>query len=553
MKSAPYSSTVPFVQPTAQTCLPPIPSGPSSPPFRPGHRQPDDPEQKAFLPHLEKQSQYEGSCGGSHFGFPAGRGGHCPPEERAAVGGRTTESRASRVLSSRPRSYSSSLSGPLPLPQDGGGGGGGGGGAGREKVVYPSPRRSVERLSASSSSASAMGPCAPASLSSAPAECPNCKRERKIREEYDKFIVQARRDRDSLNQRVAELEEEEEAMEISRCNTAEIPVNAEEQTPGSAESPQDMESLREDVESLRDDPTREETRGEAVSSTLNGKRLLQLEKESNQLKGQILALQRELEVSREQLDQSAAREKLRSERLHGEQAKAAQDTQGLQTQLNQARQQTESLLSELRSSKAEHERFKENVALTVAQLQKDKDDLMSNLDEVRECYEKVKSENAVLSERVETLKREANHGLHGNSGPSHVHTVTTNTEMLVVSHHVSQQCSGGVNTDSKCCYTSCSGFQERPVPPSPEKPPEDRTEQEPSPLRTEPPEDPENGTEQEPSLLKTKDAFKQLRREHSLLLDVMLVLYKREWFAQEAVPYVRRTLSKCGMKVDEMN
>ena len=58
----------------------------------------------------------------------------------------------------------------------------------------------------------------------------------------------------------------------------------------------------------------------------------------------------------------------------------------------------------------------------------------------------VKSENAVLSERVETLKREANHGLHGNSGPSHVHTVTTNTEMLVVSHHVSQQCSGGVNT-----------------------------------------------------------------------------------------------------------
>ena len=259
MKSAPYSSTVPFVQPTAQTCLPPIPSGPSSPPFRPGHRQPDDPEQKAFLPHLEKQSQYEGSCGGSHFGFPAGRGGHCPPEERAAVGGRTTESRASRVLSSRPRSYSSSLSGPLPLPQDGGGGGGGG--AGREKVVYPSPRRSVERLSASSS-ASAMGSCAPASLSSAPAECPNCKRERKIREEYDKFIVQSRRDRDSLNQRVAELEarlltrgaereeeeeqeeeeqerekeeheqreeeeEEEEAMEISRCNTAEIPVNAE--------------------------------------------------------------------------------------------------------------------------------------------------------------------------------------------------------------------------------------------------------------------------------------------------------------------------------------
>lgn len=124
-------------------------------------------------------------------------------------------------------------------------------------MVYPTPRRSVERLSATSSST--VGPCSPASLSSAlgpPAECPNCKRERKIREEYDKFIVQARRDRDSLHQRVAELEarllmrgvereeeveegetgetqhrqreaEEEEAMELSRCNTTEIPANAE--------------------------------------------------------------------------------------------------------------------------------------------------------------------------------------------------------------------------------------------------------------------------------------------------------------------------------------
>lgn len=47
--------------------------------------------------------------------------------------------------------------------------------------------------------------------------------------------------------------------------------------------------------------------------------------------------------------------------------------------------------------------------------------------------------------------------------------------------------------------------------------------------------------------------FLSRKREHSLLLDVMLVLYKREWFTQEAVPYVRRTLNKCGMRVDEMN
>lgn len=39
-------------------------------------------------------------------------------------------------------------------------------------------------------------------------ECSNCKQERKIREEYDKFIIQVKRDRDSLSQRVTELEKE---------------------------------------------------------------------------------------------------------------------------------------------------------------------------------------------------------------------------------------------------------------------------------------------------------------------------------------------------------
>ncbi|KAL2083174.1 hypothetical protein ACEWY4_020947 [Coilia grayii] len=566
---------------TAQTCLPPIASGPSSLPLRSGHRQPDDPEHKAFLPHLDKQSQpFEDSCGGGHFGFPAGVKAACSMEER--VGGRTSESRASRVLSACQHSYSGSLTGPLSLAQDGGGGGGGGGavvggGLGRERVVYPSPRRSVERLSvttlatsssSSSSSSSSIVSCAPVSLSAAPgppAECPNCKRERKIREEYDKFIVQARRDRDCLNQRVAELEarllrsgeeeeegeaeernekeeeeeeeeadhqdrETEEAMEISRDNTTELPANAEEQIPVPAEIPENVEPLRGDTET------------QEVHSMINSNQLLQLENENNQLKGQILAMQQELEASREQQDESTGREKALNDLLHAERTQATQEVQELRAQLAQATLQQGSLgeqtrlLSELQSSRAEHETFKGDVALTVAQLQKDKEDLMSHLDEIRECYEKVKSENALLSERVETLKREVNHGLHGNSGSSHVHTVMTNTEMLVVSHHVSQQCSGAINPESTCCYSTCSAFQERAAaPPPPEKPAEE----------------PENRSEQEPGLRKTRDTLKQLRREHSLLLDVMLVLYRREWFTREALPYVRRTLSKCGMRMDD--
>lgn len=43
---------------------------------------------------------------------------------------------------------------------------------------------------------------------SAAVECPNCSQERNIREEYDKIIVQAKKDKDFLSQKVAELENE---------------------------------------------------------------------------------------------------------------------------------------------------------------------------------------------------------------------------------------------------------------------------------------------------------------------------------------------------------
>ncbi|XP_042189085.1 kinesin-like protein KIN-7O [Callorhinchus milii] len=40
------------------------------------------------------------------------------------------------------------------------------------------------------------------------AECANCKKEKKIRDEYDKFILQSKRDKESLQQRIVELEAE---------------------------------------------------------------------------------------------------------------------------------------------------------------------------------------------------------------------------------------------------------------------------------------------------------------------------------------------------------
>lgn len=36
------------------------------------------------------------------------------------------------------------------------------------------------------------------------------------------------------------------------------------------------------------------------------------------------------------------------------------------------------------------------------------------------------------------------------------------------------------------------------------------------------------------------------KRERNLLLDVMVIMYERRWFVEEAVPHVRRALRKCG-------
>ncbi|XP_036449589.1 kinesin heavy chain [Colossoma macropomum] len=122
---------------------------------------------------------------------------------------------------------------------------------------------------------------------------------------------------------------------------------------------------------------------------------------------------------------------------------------------------------------------------------------------------------------------------HMERHSSHTHTVTTNTEMLLMSHCVSQQCTTDLPHGSKCCFSLCSSF--------PESSECGFTERSSEPTSHSCHCDP---AQHKPSL------YKQLRREHSLLLDVMLVLYKREWFLQDAMPYVRRTLRKCGLSLE---
>ncbi|KAG5831092.1 hypothetical protein ANANG_G00300190 [Anguilla anguilla] len=384
-------------------------------------------------------------------------------------------------------------------------------------------------------------PAAPVAL-----ECPNCKRERKIREEYDKYIIQARRERDSLSQRVGQLEAE--LLQRGRGEEAGCPaVPSAARTRAAAQAAPGPQG--EGSDSAVCGRRAAERQRRMTKSTGSQTELAPPEEENDRLKEQIVSvtqmnesLRREAEAPRGQLEERWGKERAL------ERGGAAREAEELSTQLDRGREkdrqqlcllqkQKENLMSELQDSKAEHDRFKEDVVLTVTGLQKQKKELLSEIEETKIFCDKIRAENASLREQVEALLAELRSrprpDAHARPSAPHVHTVTTNTEMLVVSHHVSQQCATGAGTEGGCFFTGCTGF---PSSSFPGKQPEYSTMK-----------------DIDDSLPKMKDIFKQLKREHGLLLDVMLVLYRRGWFAEDAVPYVRRTLRKCGMRLKDMD
>ncbi|KAI2654324.1 Kinesin heavy chain [Labeo rohita] len=440
-----YTSQLHYTPEQSQTCLLPVLLSSVSPSEPKLSSSGDGLELRSFLPQLEKPGQTEPP---GHYSR-----GSRPVDEKNRADGRT-------------RSLSRSLPGAVLHDA------GGKERTGKGSEFSSSHRRSLERLSTSS--------LEPFSSPSAVVECPNCSRERKIREEYDKIIVQARRDKDSLSQKVAELENE----------------------------------LRMRATQPREEGSNREKKGgneESISNT---------SADPGILKTAEVCLQSEAEGLRSELSACHEREKLLTQTLHSERERLTEDIQELLTQLNSTREknsqlvsalnnQRESLLAQLQTSRDELERFQESASLTLSQLK----------------TEKVCLENAGLRQKLKSFVREI------NSAPfteSSTHAVTTNTEMIVVSHHVSQQCPAAGS------FSQCERFQHPEV---------EFTEKS----------ETTNNSNCEQPLFKPHNIYKQLRREHSLLLDVMLVLYRREWFLQDAIPYVRRTLRKCGLRPEDID
>ncbi|KAI4875572.1 hypothetical protein NFI96_020786, partial [Prochilodus magdalenae] len=472
----------------SQACLPPIlPTSGSLAKSKPRSSL-ESSESQSFLPQLEKPSPTE----------PNGRYGH-----------------GSQNLSERSRAVDVCV---------------------LKGGVLSSHCLSSVALSSSSSS------LAPSLTSGAVPECLNCKQERKIREEYDKFIIQVKRDRDSLSQRVTELEKE-----LKKRGREERECTSERR-----ESRMERESARKERKSRRECAI-EERESEI------GERETEKEEENQREDGQI-QMERKIcereekvsgkgEIEKDETEDTKEEKQTKKEKRESGEEEKAEDRNGEERarENDSVRKESptpqreksveEQLMSELKRMREEFEELRERATLSITQLQKEKAELTSHIDKTRSCYEKVCIENAELKARLEALLKDGCRpcsGCHSSMSThtSHTHTVTTNTEMLLMSHCVSQHCTA--DHGSKCGFGSCSGFPES----SSECGFTERTSELTS-----------HSCYCDPALHKPS-LYKQLRREHSLLLDVMLVLYKREWFLQDAMPYVRRTLRKCGLTLE---
>ncbi|XP_053880501.1 uncharacterized protein LOC128835124 isoform X7 [Malaclemys terrapin pileata] len=258
-------------------------------------------------------------------------------------------------------------------------------------------------------------------------ECPNCKKERKLQNEYDKFILQSKRDKEALQKTIVKLE-----AELKRYEEHNKPAQGQE--------------------------------SEVTCSV----------EEQQHLRGEVSLLDGLVGMCKNELAYMRSRSDLN---------KLEEESKGKQ-------QQTDAYLREIA--------------------------------EMKTCIEKLGTENSSLMEKMKALENRSSccclaSVVHGNA------------EVLTISHHSTF----GVDAESPHCFNSCGGATCN-----------SGTQRGKCVAGTSSVEDDEIGM---------KEMYKQLKRERNLLLDVMLLMYTRRWFLEEAIPYIRRTLRKCGVNSEDRN
>ncbi|CAH2253655.1 Hypothetical predicted protein [Pelobates cultripes] len=337
-------------------------------------------------------------------------------------------------------------------------------------------------------------------------ECLSCKNERRIRNDYDKILLQSKREKEALQQKVSVLEVElKKYKELNTAAQQEEDVTMEYQYEGGSH-PALFEIKNKCPDIIKWGDYRE------------------LEENTKDKQEQIDCLLLQVQELKAQLGKTQDAEREQKELFKSRQSKLAFDVEDLKLQLQRAKEheklkvsnlesEKENILNQLENTSTELEKFKKRKSLLIAELRKEKEGCFMEIEKLNTNLEKVKSENIALSDTVKLLQQDLEKRPLCSSFPAQV--FSGGAEVLLISHNAH-----AVGTDYKYPELSSCGRNLQNVMSSSNKAVADD--------------------------IRVKEMYKQLKRERNLLLDVMLVMYARRWFVEEAVPHVRRALRKCG-------
>ncbi|XP_061415237.1 kinesin-like protein Klp68D isoform X2 [Lethenteron reissneri] len=405
------------------------------------------------------------------------------------------------------------------------------------------PPAKLERLVA----AEVEGAQLPSQTTLASGPCSSCRRERRIREEYDKFVVQARRERDALQRRVAELEQELRSRDVAPGRgdssrggggggggggDAKVELGAEDDVPrrswltGDGDCAQVFSVAEERgaqtngrgaeergpkaalIAPERGDDDAQARRGSSVErhqgceekAQAAEKAMAAAQKERDSLLVEVeeltSQLQRERDVDPGPAAAAAAGGGGGGGRLERERLSA--ELEELRAQLGKARErerrklatlegEKDRLLQELQDSRSEAGQLRGQTRQQQVDAAREKEILLAEIEKLNGRLQRLGAEAALLRGTVERMERAPN------------------------SHPFKQPFLG---PETQLGQRDGSYMEEG-----------DYLEE----------------------LSRAREALRQTRRERNLLLDVMSIMYTRRWFAPEATVHVRRTLQRCGV------
>ncbi|KAM4770906.1 uncharacterized protein WCC33_002682 [Rhinophrynus dorsalis] len=373
-------------------------------------------------------------------------------------------------------------------------------------------------------------------------ECPSCKNERRIRSDYDKLILQSKKEKEFLQQKINLLESElKKYIDINKLSK-----KSQEDASNSLESQNEADSHLGNLQNIYKNK---------CSSVISMEEYRKLEAKNKEKQEQIDTTLIKIEEIKAQLDKVQDGEREQEKLFKSKQNKLVFEMEDLKFQLERTRdrekmevsslenekylndveltakcvkhkefsEKVEHVLKQLENTKTEMEKFKKRRSLLIAELCKEKDCCLMEIEKLKEYTEKIKAENTSLSETVQRLQKELEKGSRCSCLARQLYPSAA--EVLLISHSDSPENGHTVGTDYKYRELCSCGRVIQNLSLSSNK----------SLL-----------THVEEDEVKVKELYKQIKRERNLLLDVMVIMYTRRWFVEEAVPHVKRALRKCG-------